>query len=35
MSVCKLDKAPVSVPLASFPRGTPVLLALLDSWDPR
>lgn len=35
MSGCKLDKAPVSVPPVSFPRGTPVLLALLDLWDPR
>lgn len=35
MSGHKLDKAPVSVPLVSFPRGTLVLLALPDSWDPR
>lgn len=31
----KLDKALVSVPLVSFPRGTLVLLAPPDSWDPR
>lgn len=31
----QLDKAPVSMPLVSFPRGTPVPLARLGSWDPR
>lgn len=30
-----LDKAPVSMLLFSFTRGTPVLLARLDSWDPQ